>query len=193
MNMAYPNATSFVDSTNDNADWPTEDAEGWNNDEGADAAADEQHEENNEDAEEDNHAMAVYCKYCQTWLNGPRQWEDHKIGKKRKKNYRKASRSSASDGNNDEESVPAPPPANTPPTPDPVPAKITPAWLWLESGKTEKALEVEAQKEGEAKKSSRAVRRRRAKKEKEDTEYQEMQKSVNAIPDECLEAGVLAH
>ena len=28
---------------------------------------------------------AVYCKACQTWLNGPRQWNDHRIGKKHRK------------------------------------------------------------------------------------------------------------
>ena len=32
---------------------------------------------------------AVYCKYCDMWLNGPSQWEDHKFGKK----HRKAARS----------------------------------------------------------------------------------------------------
>ena len=32
---------------------------------------------------------AVYCPDCQTWLNGPRQWEDHKIGKKHRKNVQK--------------------------------------------------------------------------------------------------------
>ena len=29
---------------------------------------------------------AVYCDSCEMWLNGPTQWEDHKIGKKHKKN-----------------------------------------------------------------------------------------------------------
>ena len=38
----------------------------------------------------EGHAMAVYCKECQTWLNGPRQFEDHKIGKKHRKNVQKA-------------------------------------------------------------------------------------------------------
>ena len=28
---------------------------------------------------------AVYCEDCEMWLNGPTQWEDHKIGKKHKK------------------------------------------------------------------------------------------------------------
>ena len=33
---------------------------------------------------------AVYCPECQTWLNGPRQWEDHKIGKKHTKNINRS-------------------------------------------------------------------------------------------------------
>ena len=35
---------------------------------------------------------AVYCKACQTWLNGPRQWNDHRIGKKHRKNEAKQRR-----------------------------------------------------------------------------------------------------
>ena len=31
---------------------------------------------------------AVYCEFCEMWLNGPTQWEDHKIGKKHKKHVR---------------------------------------------------------------------------------------------------------
>ena len=38
---------------------------------------------------------AVYCPECQTWLNGPRQWEDHKIGKKHRKNVQKQRAGSA--------------------------------------------------------------------------------------------------
>ena len=30
---------------------------------------------------------AVYCEDCEMWLNGPTQWEDHKIGKKHKKHF----------------------------------------------------------------------------------------------------------
>ena len=33
--------------------------------------------------------QAVYCDDCEMWLNGPIQWEDHKIGKKHKKNTKK--------------------------------------------------------------------------------------------------------
>ena len=32
---------------------------------------------------------AVYCPDCEMWLNGPIQWEDHKIGKKHQKNVQK--------------------------------------------------------------------------------------------------------
>jgi len=32
---------------------------------------------------------AKYCEDCEMWLNGPTQWEDHKIGKKHKKNVKK--------------------------------------------------------------------------------------------------------
>ena len=30
---------------------------------------------------------AVYCPDCEMWLNGPTQWEDHKIGKKHQKKH----------------------------------------------------------------------------------------------------------
>ena len=32
---------------------------------------------------------AVYCPDCEMWLSGPTQWEDHKIGKKHRKNTQK--------------------------------------------------------------------------------------------------------
>ena len=31
---------------------------------------------------------AVYCKECLMWLNGRTQWEDHKIGKRHRKNLK---------------------------------------------------------------------------------------------------------
>ena len=37
----------------------------------------------------DDEGQFVYCEDCKQWFNGPRQYEDHKIGKKHKKNYRK--------------------------------------------------------------------------------------------------------
>ena len=37
-------------------------------------------------ATQDEEDGAVYCEWCEMWLNGPTQWEDHKIGKKHKKN-----------------------------------------------------------------------------------------------------------
>jgi hypothetical protein len=33
----------------------------------------------------------IWCKNCEMWLNGSAQWEDHKIGKKHKKNVRNCS------------------------------------------------------------------------------------------------------
>ena len=32
---------------------------------------------------------AVYCKFCQMWLNGQAQWADHIPGKKHKKNVQR--------------------------------------------------------------------------------------------------------
>ena len=29
---------------------------------------------------------AIYCEECEMWINGPTQWEDHKVGKKHRKN-----------------------------------------------------------------------------------------------------------
>ena len=43
-------------------------------------------------AEGESAMTAVYCKACQTWLNGPRQWNDHRIGKKHRKNEAKQRR-----------------------------------------------------------------------------------------------------
>ena len=48
---------------------------------------------------------AVYCPECQTWLNGPRQWEDHKIGKKHRKNVQKQ-RAGASSGSTNKAASP---------------------------------------------------------------------------------------
>ena len=33
---------------------------------------------------------AVYCPDCQMWLNGPTQWQDHRIGKKHRTNVVRA-------------------------------------------------------------------------------------------------------
>ena len=38
-----------------------------------------------------NDGQAIYCYDCQKWLNGPTQYDDHKFGKKHKKNLRKKS------------------------------------------------------------------------------------------------------
>ena len=37
----------------------------------------------------------IYCPDCEMLLNGPTQWEDHKIGKKHKKNEKKAKKKKA--------------------------------------------------------------------------------------------------
>ena len=34
----------------------------------------------------DDYSGAVFCEPCEMWLNGPTQWEDHKISRKHKKN-----------------------------------------------------------------------------------------------------------
>ncbi|CAE7855451.1 unnamed protein product [Symbiodinium necroappetens] len=39
---------------------------------------------------ETEHDAAIYCKFCQMWLNGPTQWADHEIGKKHQKAVRRA-------------------------------------------------------------------------------------------------------
>ena len=40
---------------------------------------------------EETENRAVFCEQCTMWLNGPTQWEDHRIGKKHKKNCKKGS------------------------------------------------------------------------------------------------------
>ena len=42
-----------------------------------------------------NKGDPVYCEDCEMWLNGPTQWEDHKIGKKHKIHVKKGNRQSA--------------------------------------------------------------------------------------------------
>ena len=46
------------------------------------------------EAEDENkaqpeHEGAIYCRYCEMWLNGPTQWADHEIGKKHRKAVRR--------------------------------------------------------------------------------------------------------
>ena len=38
----------------------------------------------------EDYASAVYCKVCQVLLNGPTQWEDHKIRKRHRKHLKRA-------------------------------------------------------------------------------------------------------
>ena len=52
-------------------------------------------EAGNPKAEDENQAQpehegAIYCRYCEMWLNGPTQWADHEIGKKHRKAVRRA-------------------------------------------------------------------------------------------------------
>ena len=58
-------------------------------DEASDSASVSLHEDIQAASKESNDAGAVYCEDCEMWLNGPTQWEDHKIGKKHKKNLKK--------------------------------------------------------------------------------------------------------
>ena len=40
-------------------------------------------------ADPEHNGDAVYCRDCEMWLNGPTQWEDHKVGKKHKRNFKR--------------------------------------------------------------------------------------------------------
>ena len=40
-------------------------------------------------AEAEGEGGPVYCRDCEMWLNSPTQWEDHKVGKKHKKNFKR--------------------------------------------------------------------------------------------------------
>ena len=130
----------------------------------------------NVDADGEDHAMAVYCIECQTWLSGPRQYDDHKIGKKHKKNVQKAKRGNASGSSEVVQAV-----EQKEPTPDVVPEKKTEMWQWLEDGKAAKIAEG---------KTSRSSRRRRHKKEKEEREAAEAAEAAQAAALEAAEDGV---
>ena len=145
----------------------------------------QEEETSEQDEEADNHAMAVYCKECLTWLNGPRQWEDHKIGKKHKKNVQKAKRGTAS-------STEVAQPEARQPAVDEKPEKKTAMWQWLEDGRVAKHAESN-QLEGDGiQKEGRSARRRRHKQEKEareaaEREAAEREASEAAQPNEDLE------
>ena len=50
----------------------------------------DRYEEVEEEMEDDSLSEnVIYCEDCEMWLNGQLQWEDHKIGKKHKKNSKK--------------------------------------------------------------------------------------------------------
>ena len=70
------------------ADADSDDGEDSGN---AAAEEDESHRDDGEDSDNagPESGGAKYCDLCEMWLNGPTQWEDHKIGKKHKKNLRK--------------------------------------------------------------------------------------------------------
>ena len=180
---SVPDPTAIVSgaTNNDDDDRQAEDEEGEADEEGS--------EEGDVDAEEDTHAIAVYCKECQTWLNGPRQWEDHKIGKKHRKNVQKARRGAAASSND----VPAVQADETNPRPDPVPNILTDTWLWLENAKAEKEALKKTENEVEAdkvEKSSRAARRRRYKKERQELDSCDIEKNVREASEEGLESDI---
>ena len=116
----------------------------------------------------DDHGAAVYCKECQTWLNGSRQYEDHKTGKKHQKNMQKARRGNASSSMSVGYTQVVSGVPQKEATKEPVPEKKTDMWLWLEKGKEEKEAEEQAKGEdGKEEKQSRSSRRRRLKKQRE--------------------------
>ena len=47
------------------------------------------YEETKYEEEQKSFSESVYCEICEMWLNGPLQWEDHKIGKKHKENIKR--------------------------------------------------------------------------------------------------------
>ena len=120
-------------------------------------------DEHSKAEDNDDHAMAVYCKECQSWMNGQRQYEDHKTGKKHQKNLQKARR-----GNVSVEAEVVKEKVEKVMEPDPVPEIITDTWLWLQKGKEDKEQEeLQKQANGKEQKMSRSARRRRHKKLKE--------------------------
>jgi hypothetical protein len=91
-----------------------------------------------EDKKEESTSTAVYCKQCQTWLNGPRQWEDHKIGKKHRKNVQKEKAAATSNTTA---------PASTKPSSAiEEPEMKTDMWEWLEQGRKDKVEEKKARR-----------------------------------------------
>ena len=140
--------------------------------------------ENNEEA--DDHALAVWCWECETWLNGPRQWEDHKIGKKHRKNVHKAKKGTVSS------TVVAQPEARQPAV-DEEPEKKTAMWQWLEDGRVAKQA-ASNQLEGDGtQKEGRSARRRRHKQEKEAREAAEREAEEREVAErQAREANPMA-
>ena len=86
---------------------------------------------------ENSTSIAVYCKQCQAWLNGPRQLEDHKIGKKHRKNVQKEK---AAKEQQTAAAIKAKQPVFT------EPEKTTEMWEWLESARKQKENENRARR-----------------------------------------------
>ena len=162
-----------------------EGAESEDEDESDNADQNDGDEDEQDKEDDDQHAMAVYCQECQTWLNGPRQFEDHKIGKKHQKNMAKQRRGCTRD-------VVAQPEA-----PQPVvveePEKKTAMWQWLEDGRVAKHAESN-QLEGDGiQKEGRSARRRRHKQEKEAREAAEREAEEREVAErQAREANPMA-
>jgi hypothetical protein len=56
--------------------------------EGSEPDFDASAEAEDENKAQPEHEGAIYCWYCEMWLNGPTQWADHEIGKKHRKAVR---------------------------------------------------------------------------------------------------------
>lgn len=120
---------------------------------------------NQDDKKEDSTSTAVYCKQCQAWLNGPRQWEDHKIGKKHRKNVQKEKAAATTSGSAGAATAKAPAQIVLE-----EPEKKTEMWQWLEDGRKDKIEEKKA-------------RRRRSHKNKEAEEGEGVAEVTQKTPD----------
>ena len=76
------------------------------------------------------HGIAKYCIFCETWLNGPQQWQEHIVGKKHCKAIGTEGRTDCLHAR-----------ATTENMPSEIHFKITEAWQWLEDGKLAKEQE----------------------------------------------------
>ena len=105
----------------------------------------------------------VYCKECEHWYNGEKQYNDHLTGKKHIKNVNKHRRGNASSA-----VIITSVPDDTEVVAGFGLMKQSDMWLWLEKGKEEKEAEEQANDAaGSWENISRTSRRRRAKKLRE--------------------------